>query len=60
MTNSFIAKYQNPIVAAPILGATKIQHIEEAANSTVIHLTEVEIKTIETSYQVNKVMPWNL
>ena len=52
--------HQNPVVASPIFGATKIKHIEEAANSTEITLTKEEIEIIEAPYIINKVMPWNL
>lgn len=52
--------HQNPIVSSPIFGATQLWHIEEAAQSVNIKLTEEEIEKIETPYQVNIVKPWNL
>jgi len=52
--------HQNPIMTSPIFGATKNWHIEEAANSVNIQLTEDEIEAIEAPYQVNIVKPWNL
>ncbi len=52
--------HQNPIVASPIFGATKTDHIREAAHSLEISLTHEEISEIESPYQVNIVKPWNL
>ncbi len=52
--------HQNPMVASPIFGATQIWHIEEAASSCQLTLTQEEIEKIEAPYEVNIVKPWNL
>lgn len=52
--------HQNPIVASPVFGATKISHIEEAAHSVFLPLTDSDIRSIEKPYEVNVVKPWNM
>ncbi len=52
--------HQNPIVASPIFGATKTDHLKEAVHSLELKLSPAEIQSIETPYQVNIVKPWNL
>lgn len=52
--------HQNPIVASPIFGATKTDHIREAVHSLSIELSPSEIEQIESPYAVNIVKPWNL
>jgi len=52
--------HQNEVVASPIFGATKLWHIEEAANSVNITITHDEKEKIEAAYKVNIVKPWNL
>lgn len=42
---------QKPGVAAPIVGATKIHHLEDAIAGVKIKLTEEEMKQIEADYQ---------
>jgi len=52
--------HQNPIVASPVFGASKISHIEEAVHSVFLPLTAEDIFSIEKPYEVNVVKPWNL
>ncbi len=39
-----------PVVAAPIVGATKTHHLTEAVSALDLHLTAEEIQTLETPY----------
>jgi 1-deoxyxylulose-5-phosphate synthase len=41
---------KNPVVAAPIVGATKSHHLADAAAAVDIHLTDDEIRTLEEPY----------
>ena len=41
---------QNPVVTAPIVGATKSHHLADAAASIDIDLTDDEIRTLEEPY----------
>lgn len=45
-----------PAVNAPIIGATKMQHLEEAVEATEITLSEEEIATLEELYEPREVM----
>jgi 1-deoxyxylulose-5-phosphate synthase len=40
-----------PVVTAPIIGATKLRHLEDAVAATGISLTDDEIATLEAPYQ---------
>jgi 1-deoxyxylulose-5-phosphate synthase len=40
----------NPIVSAPIVGATKPHHLTEAVNALELTLTEEEITALEKPY----------
>ncbi|MFG2075993.1 aldo/keto reductase [Nonomuraea maritima] len=40
----------NPVVAAPIVGATDPQHLDDAVAAVDLRLTEEEIKTLEAPY----------
>jgi 1-deoxyxylulose-5-phosphate synthase len=40
----------NPVVAAPIVGPTKPQHITDAVAALDVHLTDDEIQTLEEAY----------
>jgi aryl-alcohol dehydrogenase-like predicted oxidoreductase len=40
----------NPIVSAPIVGATKPHHLTEAVAALELQLTEDEIQTLEEPY----------
>jgi aryl-alcohol dehydrogenase-like predicted oxidoreductase len=44
-----------PMVAAPIIGATKIDHLETAVRSLEIHLTEEQVKSLESPYRPHPV-----
>jgi len=41
---------KNPVVAAPIVGATKSHHLADAAAAVDVHLTDDEIRTLEEPY----------
>jgi aryl-alcohol dehydrogenase (NADP+) len=40
----------NPVVTAPIVGATKLQHLDDAIAATDVELSEDEIKRLEEPY----------
>ncbi len=42
-------------VTAPIIGATKIEHLEDAIASVDLHLTDDEIQTLEAPYRAHPV-----
>ncbi len=46
---------QKPGVAAPIVGATKIEHLESAVRSLDVELTEEHIRAVEEPYQPHAV-----
>jgi aryl-alcohol dehydrogenase-like predicted oxidoreductase len=46
---------QKPGVAAPIVGATKIEHLESAVRALDVVLTEEQIRTVEAPYQPHAV-----
>jgi 1-deoxyxylulose-5-phosphate synthase len=41
---------KNPVVAAPIVGATKSHHLADAVAAVDVHLTDDEIRTLEEPY----------
>lgn len=43
-----------PVVAAPIVGATKTHHLDQAVSALDLHLTDQEIQTLETPYVPQK------
>ncbi|MCA9945601.1 MAG: aldo/keto reductase, partial [Anaerolineales bacterium] len=45
-----------PGVTAPIIGATKMHHLEQAAAAVDISLSEEEIKRIEAPYRPHPVL----
>jgi len=45
----------NPSVTAPIVGATKLQHLEDAIAATEITLDEKEIERLEAAYRPHPV-----
>jgi aryl-alcohol dehydrogenase-like predicted oxidoreductase len=47
---------QKPGVAAPIIGATKMPHLEEAVAAVDIKLTEAEIEQIEAPYVPHRIL----
>jgi len=44
-----------PVVTAPIVGATKMEHLEDAIASVDVKLTEEEIATLEAPYRAHPV-----
>jgi aryl-alcohol dehydrogenase-like predicted oxidoreductase len=46
---------QRPGVAAPIVGATKIEHLESAVRSLDVVLSEEQIRAVEEPYQPHAV-----
>lgn len=44
-----------PVVTAPIVGATKMSHLEDAITSVDIELTEEEIEALEAPYVAHPV-----
>jgi len=46
-----------PVVTAPIIGATKMSHLEEAVASAEISLSEEELTFLEEPYRPHEVMP---
>jgi aryl-alcohol dehydrogenase-like predicted oxidoreductase len=46
---------QKPGVAAPIVGATKIEHLESAVRALDVVLTEEQLRTVEAPYQPHAV-----
>ena len=46
---------QKPGVAAPIVGATKIEHLESAVRSLDVELTEEHLRAVEEPYQPHSV-----
>jgi len=45
-----------PVVTAPIVGATKIQHLEDAIAATSLKLSSEEITSLEDQYQPHPVV----
>ena len=45
-----------PHIAAPIIGSSKIEHLDQAIAAVEIKLTEDEVKLLETSYQPHPVL----
>ena len=41
---------RNPVVSAPIIGPTKVSHLDDAAASLDIDLTDDEISQLERDY----------
>ena len=46
---------RNPVVTAPIIGATKVQHIEDAVAAVAIELSDDEVARLEKSYEPHPV-----
>ncbi len=47
-----------PGVTAPIVGATKLEHLETAVRALALKLTDEEIRTLEPPYQPHAVRGW--
>ena len=46
----------NPAVSAPIIGTTKIAHLEDAVGAVEVKLTAEEIAILEAPYQPNRIL----
>lgn len=46
-----------PAVASPIIGTTKIKHLEDAVKAVELELTEEEVKALEAPYQPHPTLP---
>ncbi len=49
---------QKPGVTAPIVGATKLEHLEAAARAVDVVLSEAEVKALEAPYRPHAVRGW--
>jgi aryl-alcohol dehydrogenase-like predicted oxidoreductase len=47
---------KNPAVTAPIIGASKLGHLEEAVSALDVKLTDEEVKALEAEYQPKPVL----
>jgi aryl-alcohol dehydrogenase-like predicted oxidoreductase len=47
---------RNPAITAPIVGASKLGHLEDAVSALDVKLSDDEIKTLETPYQPKPVL----
>jgi len=47
-----------PAVVAPIVGATKLEHLDSAVRATELSLTEAEMKALEEPYRPHPVRGW--
>ncbi len=47
---------QKPGITAPIIGASKLQHLDEAAEALSIRLDDAEMKTLEAAYEPRPIM----
>jgi 1-deoxyxylulose-5-phosphate synthase len=47
---------QQPGVTSPIIGASKLSHLEDAVAALGIRLSEQELKTLEESYEPRAIM----
>ncbi|MES1258158.1 MAG: aldo/keto reductase [Acidobacteriota bacterium] len=47
---------QQPGITAPIIGASKLQHLDDAAEALSIRLDDAELKTLESDYEPRAIM----
>jgi aryl-alcohol dehydrogenase (NADP+) len=47
---------RNPAVTAPIIGASKLGHLEEAVSALDVELSDEEAKALEAAYQPKPVL----
>ncbi|WP_307353228.1 aldo/keto reductase [Caulobacter ginsengisoli] len=47
---------RNPAITAPIVGASKLHHLDEALAAIALELTEAEVKTLEAPYRPKPVL----
>jgi aryl-alcohol dehydrogenase (NADP+) len=45
-----------PYITAPVIGATKLEHLEQSVAALEIKLTEAEIKSLEEPYQLHPII----
>ena len=45
-----------PVITAPIIGATKLHHLQDAVAALSVKLTEAEIHRLEEGYQPHPVL----
>jgi aryl-alcohol dehydrogenase-like predicted oxidoreductase len=45
-----------PVITSPIIGATKLHHLEDAVAAVSVHLTEIEIQKLEEVYAPHPVL----
>jgi aryl-alcohol dehydrogenase-like predicted oxidoreductase len=48
--------FSKPFLTAPIIGATKERHLDDAVASISVHLSSDEISYLEEAYQLHPVM----
>jgi aryl-alcohol dehydrogenase (NADP+) len=46
---------RNPVVTAPIVGATKMSHLDDAVAAVDLELTDDEVALLEAPYQPHEV-----
>jgi aryl-alcohol dehydrogenase (NADP+) len=47
---------RNPTITAPIIGASKLGHLEDAVAALDVKLTDEEVKALEAPYQAKPVL----
>jgi len=47
---------KNPAITAPIIGASKLGHLEEAVSAVDVKLTDDEVKALEAPYEAKPVL----
>jgi len=47
---------KNPAITAPIVGASKSHHLDDALAGLTIKLTEEEVKALEAPYEPKRVL----
>jgi aryl-alcohol dehydrogenase-like predicted oxidoreductase len=45
-----------PAITAPIIGATKVEHLDDALGAVDVNLTDEEIKQLESAYVPHPVL----
>ena len=47
---------KNPAITAPIVGASKLNHLDDAVSALEVKLTDDEVKALEANYQPKPVL----
>jgi aryl-alcohol dehydrogenase-like predicted oxidoreductase len=47
---------KNPAITAPIVGASKLEHLDEAVAALDVNLTDEEVKALEAPYAPKPVL----